>query len=106
MKKIECIIRSEMLKGLKEALRLAGVGGMTITEVKGFGSEATRPDAYLFLPKTKVEIYAADEQVQELAAAVIDTCRTGELGDGKIIVSPMDECIRIRTGQRGDEAIF
>ena len=106
MKKIECIIRSEKLKELGGTLRQVGVGGMTITEVKGFGKETTRPDAYLVLPKTRVEIYATDQQVKEVAEVIIDTCCTGELGDGKIAILPMEEVIRIRTGEKGNQAIF
>ena len=106
MKKIECIIRSEKLKEVEKALRLAGVGGMTISEVKGFGRETTRPEAYLILPKTKVEIYAVDEQVEELISVIINTCRSGELGDGKIAVLPIDTCVRVRTAERDERAIF
>ncbi len=106
MKKIECVIRSEKLKELERALRRVGVGGITITEVKGFGRETTRPEAYLILPKTKVEIYAADKQVKELISVIISTCCTGELGDGKIIVLPVDNIHRIRTGETQDEAIY
>ena len=106
MKKIECIIRLEKLKEFEGVLRQIGVGGMTITEVKGFGKETTRPEAYLVLPKTKVEIYAVDEQVEELISTIINTCRTGELGDGKIVVLPIEDCIRIRTGERQEKALF
>ena len=106
MKKIECIIRTEGLKNLIDALKYSGVGGVTISEVKGFGKETTRPDAYLILPKTKVEIYATDEQVEELISIIVKTCRTGELGDGKIAILPMDDVIRIRTGTRNEEAIL
>ena len=106
MKKIECIIRSEKLKELEGVLRQAGVGGMTITEVKGFGKETTRPDAYLILPKTKIEIYATDEQIEELISIIVNTCRTGELGDGKIVVLPMDDALRIRTGEHQEKALF
>ena len=105
MKKIECIIRSEKLKEVEKALRLAGVGGMTISEIKGFGKETTRPEAYLILPKTKVEIYVTDEQVEELISAIVSICRTGELGDGKIVVLPMDGALRIRTGERQEKAL-
>lgn len=106
MKKIECIFRSEKLKEVEKALRLAGVGGMTITEVKGFGKETTRPEAYLILPKTKVEIYATDGQVEELISIIVNTCRSGELGDGKIVVLSMDDALRIRTGERREEALI
>jgi len=106
MKKIECIIRPEKLKEVEKALRLAGVGGVTITEIKGFGRETTRPEAYLILPKTKIDIYAADEQVEELTLAIINVCRTGEMGDGKIAVLPIEEVTRIRTGEKGSDALF
>jgi nitrogen regulatory protein P-II 1 len=105
MKKIECIIRPEKLKEVEKALRLAGVGGMTISEVKGFGRETTRPEAYLILPKTKVEIYATDEQVEELTLAIVNTCRTGKLGDGKVVILPMEGAICVRTGERQKEAL-
>ena len=106
MKKIECVIRQEKLKEVGEALRLAGVGGMTVGEVKGFGKETTRPDAYLVLPKTKIEIYATDNQVDELISIIVNTCRTGKLGDGKIAVLPLEDTVRIRTGERKGKAIF
>ena len=106
MKKIECIIRSEKLKEVEKALRLAGIGGMTISEVKGFGKETTRPEAYLILPKTKIEIYAADGQVEELISIIVKICRTGELGDGKVAVLPLDDCVRVRTAEHGEAAIF
>ena len=106
MKKIECIIRPEKMKELEKALRLAGVGGITISEVKGFGKETTRPEAYLILPKTKIEIYAIDQHVEELISIIIDTCRTDALGDGKIIVLPMDDAVRIRTGERLEKALI
>ncbi len=106
MKKIECIIRPEKLKEVEKALRSVAVGGITITEVKGFGRETTRPDAYLVLPKTKLEIYATDDQVEELISVIVETCRTGELGDGKIIVLPMDDALRIRTEERLEEALI
>ncbi len=106
MKKVECIIRSEKLKELVKNLRLTGIGGMTITEVKGFGSDTTRPEAYLILPKTKIEIYVADGQVEDVISTVIDTCRSGEFGNGKIAVLPMDDAIRVRTGERREKALF
>ncbi len=106
MKKIECIIRQEKLKQLAENLRLAGAGGLNVTEIKGFGRQTTRPENYLFLPKTKVEIYVTDGQVEEIISAIKDSCREEKFGSGKIVVLPMDECIRVRTGEKGDEAIF
>lgn len=105
MKKIECIVRQDKLKDLTEALRLAGVGGMAVTEIKGFGKETARPENYLFLPKTKIEIYVIDEQIQEVVSAIISCCRDDRAGSGKIAILPMDECIRIRTGEKGEKAI-
>ena len=106
MKKIECIIRPEVLKELEGKLRGAGIGGMTITEVKGFGRETTRPEAYLILPKTKIEIYTSDEHLEELISIIRDVCSTGGLGDGKLAVLPLDDVVRIRTGETGDSAIY
>ena len=105
MKKIECVIRPAMLTGLEEALRHIGVGGMTVSEVKGFGNEQTRPYEYLFLPKTKVEIFCADEQVEEIVRTIGETCHSGKLGDGKIVVYPIEDVIRIRTFERGEAAV-
>lgn len=106
MKKIECIIRSEKLRELINALREVGVGGITIVEVKGFGKETTRPEPYLILPKVKIEIYVSDRQIEELISTIVDVCHSGKLGDGKIIVLPMDDAIRIRTGERKEKALF
>ncbi len=106
MKKIECIIRSEKIKSLVDELRLVGIGGLTLTEVKGFGKESTRPDSYLILPKTKVEIYAADGQVEEIVSVIVQVCNTGTFGDGKIVVLPMDDIIRIRTQEKQEQAIY
>lgn len=105
MKKIECIIQSKKLNDLESALREAGVGGMTVSEVKGFGNEQTRPDSYLFLPKTKIEIYCADDALDHLIEIIASICRTGQLGDGKIAIFEVAELIRIRTGQRGEVAV-
>ena len=105
MKKIECIIQNKKLGDLEAALRAAGVGGMTVSEVKGFGNEQTRPDPYLFLPKTKIEVYCTDESSENLIQVISDVCRTGQLGDGKIAVFDIAELIRIRTGQKGERAV-
>jgi nitrogen regulatory protein P-II 1 len=105
MKKIECIIRSERLKDVTNALRQIGVGGMTVNEVRGFGVQGTRPDNFLFVHKTKIEIYALDTQVKEIICRILMYCSTGKMGDGKIAVLPMDDCIRIRTGERKNRAI-
>jgi len=106
VKKIECIIRQDKLKEATDALRLAGVAGVTVTEVKGFGKESVRPDNFLFIPKTKMEIYVTDDQVEDIITAVMRCCKEDMLGSGKIAVLPVGECVRIRTGERGDRAII
>ena len=106
MKKVECIIRQERLKDVSHALRLAGVAGATVTEVKGFGRESTRPDNFLFLPKTKIELYLTDGQVEEVIQTITACCKDDALGSGKIVVLPLEECVRIRTEERGEKAIL
>ena len=105
MRKIECVIQSHKLHELQQALRTEGVGGMTVTEVKGFGNEQARPQNFMFLPKTKVEIYARETEIPTIVETIERICRTGTVGDGKIVILPMMEVVRIRTGQRGEEAI-
>ena len=105
MKKIECVIRPAKLGDLEQALRHIGVGGMTVTEAKGFGNEQTRPNEYLFLPKTKVEIFCSDEQVEEIVRTIGETCNSGKLGDGKIVIYPIEDVVRIRTFERGEAAV-
>ena len=105
MKKVECVIQNRKLDGLQEALRAIGIGGMTVTDVKGVGNEQTRPDPYLFLPKTKVEIYCVDEMLPEIIEIICETCHTGQLGDGKIAVFDIQELVRIRTFERGEAAV-
>ena len=105
MKKIECVIRQEKLKDVVDALRMAGVPGATISEVKGFGSQSTRPDNFLLLPKTKIEIYVNDENIKDMITAISDCCREETMGSGKIVVLPMEDCIRVRTGERGIKAV-
>lgn len=105
MKKIECIIRSEKLKDITDALREAGIGGMTVSEVRGFGAQAARPESFLFVHKIKLEIYAVDSQVQEIISTILKHCASGKMGDGKIAVLPMEDCIRVRTGERKNRAI-
>lgn len=106
MKKIECIIRQEKLKEVSLALRLAGVAGVTVMEVKGFGKESTRPDNYLFIPKTKIELYVTDDQVEDIIRTITQCCKEEALGCGKIAVFPLEECIRVRTEERGEKAIL
>ena len=106
MKKVECIIRSDKLKDITDALRKVGIGGLTVSEVRGFGVQSSRPDNFLFVHKTKLEIYATDGQVKEIISAILMHCSAGKAGDGKIAVLPMDDCIRVRTGQRRNKAIL
>ncbi len=106
MKKIECIIRSEKLKDVTDALKKIAVGGMTVSEVRGFGAQKERPDNFLFVHKTKLEIYATDAQVKKIICTVLMHCSAGKLGDGKIAVLPLDDCVRVRTGERKNKAIL
>ena len=106
MKKIECIIRQEKLKNVVDALRITGVPGATISEVKGFGSQSTRPDNFLLLPKTKIELYVSDNQVEELIIAITNCCKEESLGSGKIAILPVEDCIRVRTEERGIKALI
>ncbi len=105
MKKIEAIIRSDRLKDLTDALKRAGIGGMTVSEVRGFGAQSKRPDNFLFVHKVKVEIYATDAQEKKIIATILMHCSSGKMGDGKVAVLPMDDCVRVRTGERGNKAI-
>ena len=112
MKKIEAIIKPFKLEEVKEALAKAGIEGMTVSEVKGFGrqkghSELYRGAEYVveFLPKVKVEILTDDAKAPQVVEAIIAAARTGKIGDGKIFVMPVDEVVRIRTGERGAGAV-
>jgi nitrogen regulatory protein P-II 1 len=112
MKKIEAIIQPFRLEPVKEALHDISVKGMTVTEVKGFGVQKGIREVYRgmeyqvdFLPKVKIEVVAPDEQVEAIANAIIAQARTGKVGDGKIFIYPMAEVIRIRTGEKGEEAV-
>jgi nitrogen regulatory protein P-II 1 len=105
MKKIECIIKPEKFEELKNELRLAGIGGMTISDVRGFGAQTSRPDNYLILPKIKIEMYCTEAQVSEFVAVITKVCRTGDIGNGKIAILPVENIIRVRTGEQGDRAI-
>ncbi|NCQ61355.1 MAG: P-II family nitrogen regulator [Myxococcales bacterium] len=112
MKKVEAIIKPFKLDEVKEALGEVGVRGMTVTEVKGFGRtggkrEVYRGSAYVvdFVPKVKIEAVIADELVPAAIEAIENAARTGRIGDGKIFVSPVEESIRIRTGERGEDAV-
>ncbi len=112
MKKIECVTRPLKLEPVKDALTDIGIVGMTVTEVRGCGKQRGRTERYRgaeyvvsLLPKVKLEIIIPDERVEEVVNVIAETARTGEIGDGKIFVLPVQEVIRIRTGERGEEAI-
>ena len=112
MKKIEAIIKPFKLDDVREALTDVGIQGMTVTEVKGFGRQKGHTELYRgaeyaidFLPKVKLEIIVADDQVDECIDAIIDTAQTGKIGDGKIFVYDVERVIRIRTGEENEEAI-
>lgn len=112
MKKIEAIIKPFKLDDVRESLSDIGVTGMTVTEVRGFGrqkghTELYRGAEYLvdFLPKVKLEIIVADEQVEQCVEAIIETAQTGKIGDGKIFIYDVERVIRIRTGEENEDAI-
>ncbi len=112
MKKVEAIIKPFKLDEVKQALAEIGVAGLTATEVKGFGRQKGHTELYRgaeyvvdFLPKVKVEVVVADALVAKVVEAVERAAKTGRIGDGKIFVVPIDEVIRIRTGERGEEAL-
>ncbi len=112
MKKIEAIIKPFKLDEVKEALKEVGVQGLTVTEVKGFGRQKGHTELYRgaeyvidFLPKIKLEIVVPDSIVNKVVDAIMESARTGKIGDGKIFILPMEEVIRIRTGERGEDAL-
>jgi nitrogen regulatory protein P-II 1 len=112
MKKVEAIVKPFKLDEVKDALAEVGIQGMTVSEVKGFGrtggkKEVYRGSAYVvdFVPKVKIEVVVADSQVTQVIDAIEKAARTGRIGDGKIFVLPIEEAIRIRTGERGEEAV-
>ena len=112
MKKIEAIIKPFKLEDVKESLGEIGVEGMTVSEVKGFGRQKGHTEIYRgseytvdFLPKVKLEIVVADGQCEAAVGAIVKAAKTGKIGDGKVFVSPVDEAIRIRTDEKGEEAV-
>ncbi len=112
MKKIEAIIRDEKLGAVKEALKGVGVAGMTVSEVKGHGTQKGITEVYRgrqyavdLISKIKIEAIVADKDVRTVTDAIVDVARTGSIGDGKIFVSSVDDAIRIRTGESGEKAI-
>jgi nitrogen regulatory protein P-II 1 len=112
MKKIEAIIKPFKLDEVKERLSAIGVQGLTVTDVKGFGRQKGHTELYRgaeyivdFLPKTKLEILASEDQVNDIIDAIMTAAHTGRIGDGKIFVLPVNETVRIRTGERGEDAV-
>jgi nitrogen regulatory protein P-II 1 len=112
VKKIEAVIKPFKLDDVKDALHEVGVSGITVTEVKGFGRQKGHTELYRgaeyvidFLPKVKVEVVVEDVLVENVIEAITQAARTGRIGDGKIFVLPIDEAVRIRTGDRGADAV-
>jgi nitrogen regulatory protein P-II 1 len=104
MKKIECIIRQNNLDKVLTVLRQSGIGGVTVTPVQGFGVQRALREPYL-VPKAKLEIYALESEVENIVETISVAVSTGRIGDGKIAVLPVDEVIRIRTGEKGAKAL-
>ncbi|GFO80765.1 P-II family nitrogen regulator [Methyloceanibacter sp.] len=112
MKKIEAIIKPFKLDEVKEALQEIGLQGITVTEAKGFGRQKGHTELYRgaeyvvdFLPKVKLELVLVDNMVEKAVEAIVSSAKTGRIGDGKIFVSQVEEAVRIRTGETGDDAI-
>ncbi len=112
MKKIEAIIKPFKLDEVKDALQEIDVQGITVSEVKGYGRQKGHTELYRgaeyvvdFVPKIKLETVVEDERVEQVIETIVQTAHTGKIGDGKIFVSPIEDAIRIRTGERGEDAI-
>ncbi len=112
MKKVEAVIKPFKLDEVKDALQEIGVGGMTVTEARGYGRQKGHTELYRgaeyvidFLPKVKIELIIADDQLDRVVEAIASTARSGRIGDGKIFVSDVEDVIRIRTGERGPQAV-
>ena len=112
MKKVTAMIKPFKLDDVREALSDIGIQGMTVTEVKGFGRQKGHTEVYRgaeyavdFLPKIQIDIVLSDDQIERVIEVIIETARTGKVGDGKIFVTPVDQVIRIRTGETGDIAV-
>ena len=112
MKRLEAVIRPEMLEALRQSLEKVGYPGVMVTELKGHGKQrgvthqfrGTQYKEY-FLPKVKIELIVPDHQTKKLTDAIIEVCQTGEVGDGKIFITSVDNAVRIRTGETGDTAL-
>ena len=112
VKKVEAIIKPFKLDEVKEALSEIGISGMTISEVKGFGRQKGHTELYRgaeyvvdFIPKIKVELVVPEEMVEKVVETVVNAARTGRIGDGKVFISPVEDAVRIRTGERGESAL-
>lgn len=112
MKLITAVVKPFTLEDVKEALEHVGVYGMTVTEIQGFGQQKGHTEVYRgaeyavdFVPKVKIEIVVSNEQADEVVRAVVDTARTGKIGDGKVWVTDVEELVRVRTGERGNDAL-
>ena len=112
MKKVTAMIKPFKLDDVREALSDIGIQGMTVTEVKGFGRQKGHTEVYRgaeyavdFLPKIQIDIVLSDDQIERVIEVIIETARTGKVGDGKIFISPVDQVIRIRTGETGHVAV-
>jgi|TARA_A100001037_G_scaffold306135_1_gene349459 nitrogen regulatory protein P-II 1 len=112
MKLIKAIIKPFKLEEVKDALAEIGVEGMTVSEVKGFGRQKGHTEIYRgseytvdFLPKVKIEVAVSDESAPKVVESIVTSAQTGKIGDGKVFVLPVEEAVRIRTGEKGDEAI-
>ncbi len=112
MKKIEAIIRPFKIDDVREALSEIGIRGMTLTEVKGYGRQKGHTELYRgseyhidFLPKIKLEVIVSDQMVEKVVDSIIKTSKTGQIGDGKIFVYPVEDAIRVRTEESGDDAL-
>ncbi len=112
MKKVEAIFKPFKLDDVKESLNKLGVQGLTVTEVKGYGRQKGHTELYRgaeyvvdFIPKVKIEVVVSDDRLTSVIEAITASAKTGRIGDGKIFILPVEDAIRIRTGERGDEAL-
>jgi nitrogen regulatory protein P-II 1 len=112
MKRIVAVIKPFKLDDVKDALTEIGIKGMSVVEIRGFGRQKGHTEIYRgaeyvvdFIPKIKVEVVVLEQRVEDVVRAIQESAKTGKIGDGKIFVSPVDECVRIRTGERGEDAL-
>ncbi|MCK7674210.1 P-II family nitrogen regulator [Corynebacterium pygosceleis] len=112
MKLVTAIVKPFTLNDIKEALERIGVHGMTVTETQGFGQQKGHTEVYRgaeyavdFVPKIRIEIVTTEDRTEEAVTAIVDAARTGKIGDGKVWVTPVEEIIRVRTGERGTDAV-